>query len=73
MTANEPARQYLVEGMTCSHCVASVREEVSKVAAVSGVDVDVDSGRLVVIGEGVTDESVKAAVEDAGYEVASAR
>ena len=35
MTANEPARQYLVEGMTCSHCVASVREEVSKVAAVS--------------------------------------
>jgi copper chaperone len=31
------AREYTVKGMTCSHCVASVRDEVSEVAGVAGV------------------------------------
>ena len=62
---------YTVKGMTCEHCVASVREEVSEVARVESVDVDLSSGRLTVSGRGYTDEAVKAAVADAGYEVAS--
>ena len=37
----------------------------------SGVEVDLASGRVVVRGEGVADEAVVAAVEEAGYEVAS--
>ena len=74
MTANhasqtDETRTYTVAGMTCSHCVLSVREEVSEVAGVQDVDVDLASGRVTVTGEGVSEEAVRAAVADAGYEV----
>ena len=64
-------RSYTVTGMTCGHCVLSVREEVSEVSGVTSVDVDLASGRVTVAGENFTDEAVKAAVADAGYEVTS--
>ena len=62
-------REYRVQGMTCSHCVASVREEVSEVSGVESVDVDLDTGRLTVAGTGFADADVTAAVDEAGYEV----
>jgi copper chaperone len=62
---------YTVEGMTCSHCVLSVREEVSEVAGVAAVDVDLASGRLAVSGRGIDGRAVRAAVAEAGYEVAA--
>ena len=68
MTTN---REYVVQGMTCAHCVLSVREEVSEVAGVSAVDVDLASGRMTVSGEGVDEAAVRAAVSEAGYEVAA--
>jgi copper chaperone CopZ len=61
---------YVVSGMTCGHCVASVREEVAEVAGVTAVDVDLDSGRMVVTGEGVDDTAVRAAIAEAGYQAA---
>ena len=64
-------RTYTVTGMTCNHCVASVREEVSEVTGVDRVDVDLASGELKVSGEGFSDDAVAAAVEEAGYGVAS--
>jgi copper chaperone CopZ len=60
---------YSVAGMTCSHCVASVSEEVAAVAGVERVEVDLGSGRLVVTGEDVSADAVRAAVAEAGYEV----
>jgi copper chaperone len=62
---------YSIHGMTCAHCVTSVREEVSEVPGVESVEVDLPSGRMVVRGEDVAEEAVRAAVEEAGYEVAS--
>ena len=62
---------YTVTGMTCGHCVLSVREEVSEVAGVDDVDVDLASGRMVVRGSAVDDSEIEAAVDDAGYEVAA--
>ncbi|HEU4703547.1 MAG TPA: heavy-metal-associated domain-containing protein [Conexibacter sp.] len=62
---------YTVVGMTCGHCVASVREEVSEVPGVEAVDVDLASGRLAVTGAAIEDAAVRAAVGEAGYEVAS--
>jgi copper ion binding protein len=62
-------RTYTVAGMTCEHCVMSVREDVGEISGVRDVDVDLDSGRLTVAGEGFTDEQVAAAVTEAGYEV----
>ena len=61
-------RQYTVQGMTCDHCVLSVTEEVSEVPGVEGVDVELESGRMVVRGAEVDDEAVRRAVSDAGYE-----
>ena len=64
-------RTFTVEGMTCSHCVLSVREEVSEVPGVSAVDVDLGSGRLTVTGRNLSDDAVEGAVAEAGYEVAA--
>ena len=61
---------YLVEGMSCEHCVRAVTSEVSKVAGVARVDVELESGRVTVTSEnGVDDAAVRAAVDEAGYEV----
>jgi copper chaperone len=64
-------RDYTVQGMTCSHCVLSVREEVSEAPGVSAVDVDLASGRMTITGQDIDDDAVRAAVADAGYEVAA--
>ncbi|WP_030170465.1 heavy-metal-associated domain-containing protein [Spirillospora albida] len=61
---------YTVAGMTCGHCVNSVSEEVGQVAGVTGVDVDLKTGAVTITSEGPLDDAaVKAAVEEAGYEV----
>jgi len=60
---------YTVAGMTCSHCALSVHAEVSELAAVDAVDVDLASGRLIVTGARIDDDAVRAAVAEAGYEV----
>ena len=62
---------YTVVGMTCGHCVSAVTEEVSQVPGVTGVDVDLASGGLTVTSDApVGEDAVRAAVEEAGYEVA---
>jgi copper ion binding protein len=58
---------YSVSGMTCQHCVASVTEEVSEVPGVTSVDVDLASGQMVVHGEQVDPDAIRAAVDEAGY------
>lgn len=62
---------YEVTGMTCGHCVQAVRSEVSGVAGVDAVEVDLESGRVTVTGSGFTDEAIAAAVDEAGYAVAA--
>ena len=64
---------YVVTGMTCTHCVNAVTEEVSAVGGVTQVDVDLDSGRLTVFSDdAVPFDLVAAAVDEAGYTVAPA-
>jgi copper ion binding protein len=60
--------QGIVEGMTCQHCVASVTEEVSEIAGVTDVQVDLASGALSVTADGpLAREDVQTAVTEAGY------
>ena len=62
---------YTVTGMTCGHCVTAVTEEVGAVPGVTAVDVDLASGGLTVTSDSPVEESAgRAAVEEAGYEVA---
>jgi len=64
-------KNYTVTGMTCAHCVASVTEEVQEVPGVEGVEVLLETGTLTVTSaEPVDDDAVRAAVEDAGYQLA---
>jgi copper chaperone len=75
MSSAEGIRQmstatYTVTGMTCGHCVNSVKEEVGQIAGVSAVDVDLESGRVTVTSESPLDDArVREAVEEAGYEL----
>ncbi|HUR03786.1 MAG TPA: heavy-metal-associated domain-containing protein [Nonomuraea sp.] len=63
---------YTVKGMTCGHCVSSVKEEVGEVPGVTDVEVDLASGLLTVGSESPIDGAkIVAAVEGAGYEVAN--
>jgi len=70
MSQTGAVREYTVLGMTCDHCVLSVTEEVSELAGVQNVDVELASGRLVVTGD-ASEQAVRDAVAEAGYEVAS--
>ena len=63
-------RTFTVTGMTCGHCVASVTEEVQEVDGVEAVDVVLETGALTVTGAAVDDAAVRAAVEEAGYQLA---
>ena len=63
-------RTYTVSGMTCSHCVRAVTEEVGEVAGVRAVTVDLDTGKVTVSTDGdLDDAAVREAVVEAGYEV----
>ena len=61
---------YRVEGMSCGHCEAAVREELEKVAGVEGVAIDLGAKKVVVSGD-FDDGAVRAAIEGAGYEAAA--
>jgi copper chaperone len=68
--------EYLVDGMTCDHCVMSVTEEVGEVEGVESVSVELvvgGSSRVTVVtSKPVPAEAVEAAVEEAGYSLAKA-
>jgi copper chaperone CopZ len=65
--------EYTVTGMTCAHCVQAVTTELSALAGVADVQVDLASGSVTVTSENpLTDDEVRAAVDEAGYELADA-
>lgn len=62
---------FTVLGMTCGHCVTAVTTEVSKIAHVTDITVDLGTGAVAVESDGPLDaEAVAAAVDEAGYELA---
>lgn len=63
---------YRVPGMSCDHCVVAVTEEVSQVAGVASVDVDLESKLVRVAGTDVDDAAVVAAIDEAGYDAEAA-
>ncbi len=62
--------EYIVTGMVCEHCVSAVTKEVGAVEGVSGVQVDLVTGRVIVTSDvPVSDAAVHAAINEAGYEI----
>ncbi|MET7876030.1 heavy-metal-associated domain-containing protein [Micromonospora profundi] len=64
---------YQVKGMTCGHCVSAVSAEVGAIAGVHDVQVDLASGQVTVSSEQpVAVEDIRAAVDEAGYDLVEA-
>jgi len=61
---------YSVPAIHCEHCAMSIREEVTEVAGVDDVDVDLEAKVVKVRGRELSDEALRAAIEEAGYEAA---
>jgi copper chaperone CopZ len=61
---------YSVPGISCGHCRTAITSEVTLLAGVSAVDVDLATKVVTVRGSGVTDAAVRDAIDDAGYDVA---
>lgn len=63
-----------IEGMMCMHCVKHVNEALSKVDGVSLVEVSLENkNAIVTLTKDVSDSALKAAVENAGYDVTEIR
>ena len=64
-------KKVTIEGMMCQHCAAHVTKALNALPGVTAV-VDLDSKSAVVTGD-VSDDAIRAAVEDAGYQVTGIR
>jgi copper chaperone CopZ len=72
MTETHEEISYEVPGVSCDHCRAAITSEVEGVAGVRSVDVDLDSRRVTVKGADLDDAAIRAAIDEAGYDVESA-
>jgi copper chaperone len=61
---------YTIPGMSCAHCEHAVSAELSAVAGVDSVAVDLETKLVVVRGRDLDDGALRAAIDEAGYEVA---
>jgi len=62
------ARTYSVPGISCSHCKHAIETEVAGLAGVTGVEVDV-AARTVRVDGDADDAAIRAAIDEAGYDV----
>ena len=63
-------RTYSVPGISCGHCKAAIEGELAPLEGVESALVDIDAKTVTVMGE-ITEVDVRAAVDEAGYEVAA--
>ncbi len=59
-----------IEGMSCGHCVSSVKKAIDGIAGVSSSDVSVGSATVVYDDSKTGRDEIAAAVRAAGYKVA---
>lgn len=63
-------KKILIEGMSCAHCVAHVKEALEELKGMKSIEVDLSSKMaLIETDEEIKDETIKEAIEDFGYEV----
>ncbi|MFE4650433.1 heavy-metal-associated domain-containing protein [Streptomyces sp. NPDC056707] len=61
---------YQVTGMTCGHCEGAVSQEISGIEGVTSVKAVAATGQVTVVSDTpLTEDSVRAAVDEAGYEL----
>jgi copper chaperone CopZ len=65
------SKTYSVPGLHCSHCQDAVTRELETVSGVGSVDVDLDTKLVTVHGSNLDDAALRAAIDEAGYEIAA--
>jgi copper chaperone CopZ len=64
-----PTQTYSVPGVSCGHCVTAITGEVTQVPGIADVTVDLGSKTVTVTGDPLDDAAIRAAIDEAGYEV----
>lgn len=60
---------YEVPGVHCAHCEAAIQREVGGIEGVMRVEVDLDAKTVTVSGDALDDTALRAAIDEAGYDV----
>ncbi len=69
-TAGTVTTVYKVSGMSCGHCEGSVSTEISALPGVSSVKAVASTGEVTVVSAApLEEEAVRAAVDEAGFEL----
>ena len=58
---------YRVPGISCGHCKSAIETEVGALVGIESVVVDIDAKQVAVVGS-ASDDAVRAAIVEAGYE-----
>jgi Cu+-exporting ATPase len=68
--AKEVKQIVSIEGMMCQHCVKHAKDALAKLPGVTSVEVSLENKNAVLVSqEGISQDSIKKAIEDAGYTV----
>ena len=70
MTQTTDQLSYSVPGVSCDHCRAAITAEVGTLPGVADVEVDLEAKRVSVAGSQLDDAAIRAAIDEAGYDVA---
>ena len=63
-------KKILIEGMSCGHCIKHVKEVLTELDGVTNVDVSLETKTAILVSStDISDEAIKAAINEVGYEV----
>lgn len=57
-----------IKGMSCAHCVGSVKRALEDISGLSQVSVKLDKGEASFVNQGVPREQIRAAINKIGFE-----
>lgn len=63
-------RKVQIEGMSCRHCVAHVKEALEEMKGIESVEVSLEDKCAIIVGD-AAEEAIKEAIDEAGYDVLS--
>ncbi|HKZ40399.1 MAG TPA: cation transporter [Candidatus Hodarchaeales archaeon] len=63
------AQELKIEGMSCGHCVMSVKKQLDKIAGVVVDDVQIGTAKIQYDETKVTEQTLALAIDEAGYKL----
>ena len=66
---NSLSTEIAVKGMTCNHCLATIKRTVLNIKNVKNVEIDLKSGKTIITGEDIDIKNIKNSIKELGYKV----